>query len=235
MEQKNQTAATASKKPGHFYGRFARFARLLLRTFSRRYEAKVDAPETPAVYVCRHLNMHGPYTTLKWLPFQVHPFSLNVFFSDETAIRQYREYTFSVRRGKPVRKFSLQAWITGKVTVRLLRSFQAIPVYRDSQAIRTMRQALKYLERGDSLIVWPDMRYTETYEQPCEIYSGFLYLGELYKAKTGKELPFIPLYVDDEQHCILQRPAMVVNHFQQEKEEAALRMARAIDRQEEAQ
>ena len=148
MEQKIG-AQKAAHTPGRFYGRFARFARLLLRTFSRRYEAKVDAPETPAVYVCRHLNMHGPYTTLKWLPFQVHPFSLNVFFSDETAIRQYREYTFSVRRGKPVKKFSINAWITGKVTVRLLRSFQAIPVYRDSQAIRTMRAEYTAVVRPD--------------------------------------------------------------------------------------
>ena len=227
-----QTKTTASQR---FYGRFGRFARWLLRTFSRRYEAKVQTPEQPTVYVCRHLNMHGPYTTLKWLPFHVHPFSLHVFFEDETAIRQYREYTFSVRQGKAVPKFSLRAWLTGKVTVRILRSFQAVPVYRDSRAIRTMRAALKYLERGDSLIIWPDMRYTENYEQPCEIYNGFLYLGELYKAKTGQELPFVPLYVDDDDRCILERPAMVVNHFQQEKDEAAVRMAKAIDRQEEAQ
>lgn len=223
-----------SKQDVRFYGGFGRFARWLLRTFSHRYEAKVQAPEKPTVYVCRHLNMHGPYTTLKWLPFQVHPFSLHVFFEDETAIRQYREYTFSVRQGKPVPEFSLRAWLTGKVTVRILRSFQAIPVYRDSRAIRTMRAALKHLDKGHSLIIWPDMRYTETYEQPCEIYNGFLYLGELYKAKTGQELPFVPLYIDDENRCIRERPAIIVNHYQQEKDEAAVRVAHAIDRQEES-
>ena len=139
-----------------------------------------------------------------------------------------------MRRGKPVPRFSLRAWITGKVTVRILRSFQAIPVYRDSRAIRTMRAALKYLEMGHNLIIWPDMRYTETYEQPCEIYNGFLYLGELYKARTGQELPFVPLYIDDENHCIRERQPMVVDHYQQEKEAAAQRMAHAIDRQEDA-
>ena len=139
-----------------------------------------------------------------------------------------------MRQGKPVPKFSLRAWLTGKVTVRILRSFQAIPVYRDSRAIRTMRAALKYLDKGHSLIIWPDMRYTETYEQPCEIYNGFLYLGELYKAKTGQELPFVPLYIDDENRCIRERPAIIVNHYQQEKDEAAVRVAHAIDRQEES-
>ena len=61
-----------SKQDVRFYGGFGRFARWVLRTFSHRYEAKVQAPEKPTVYVCRHLNMHGPYTTLKWLPFHVH-------------------------------------------------------------------------------------------------------------------------------------------------------------------
>ena len=134
----NRQQSTVQQKKG-FYGRFARFARWLLRTFSHRYEAQVQPPSEPTVYVCRHLNMHGPYTTLKWLPFHVHPFSLNVFFSDETSVRHYREYTFSARKGKPAPKFSFSAWVVGKLTVRLLRSFQAIPVYRDSQSIRTVR------------------------------------------------------------------------------------------------
>ena len=224
MEQKTRSNT--------FYGPFAHFVRWLLRTFSRRYEARITPPAQPAVYVCRHLNMHGPYTTLKWLPFQVHPFSLNVFFDDETSVRHYREYTFSARKGKPAPRFSFPAWVVGKLTVRLLRSFQAIPVYRDSQSIRTVRQALKYLERGDNLIVWPDVHYTHTYDQPCEeIYSGFLYLGELYKAKTGRSLPFVPLYVDDAQHAILQRPTLYVEHFRQEQETAAAALAKAIDRQ----
>lgn len=215
-----------------FYGCFARIARWTLRCFSHRYEAKVEAPAQPTIYVCRHLNMHGPYTTLKWLPFQVHPFSLSVFFDDESAIRHYREYTFAARKGKKAPRFNLWAWISGKVTVRLLRSFQAAPVFRDNRSISTIRQALKYLERGDSMIVWPDKAYTHGYDKPCEIYHGFLYLGELYRMKTGRELPFVPLYVDDENRCILQRPAMTIGSYKEEKDEAAKRLAHAIDRWE---
>lgn len=218
-------------QPKPFYGRFARIARWTLRCLSRPYEAKVEAPAQPTIYVCRHLNMHGPYTTLKWLPFQVHPFSLSVFFEDESAIRHYREYTFAARKGKKAPKFNLWAWIAGKVTVRLLRSFQAAPVYRDSRSISTIRQALKYLLRGDSMVIWPDKEYTAGYDKPCQIYSGFLYLGELYRMKTGRSLPLVPLYVDDEHRCILQRPAIVIDCYKDEKDEVALRLARAIDRQ----
>lgn len=218
-----------------FYGLFARIARRTLRCLSRPYKANVEAPAQPTIYVCRHLNMHGPYVTLKWLPFQVHPFSLSVFFDDETAIRHYREYTFAARKGKPAPKFNLWAWIAGKVTVRLLHSFQAAPVYRDNRSISTIRQALKYLLRGDSMIVWPDRAYTQGYDKPCAIYSGFLYLGELYRTKTGRELPFVPLYVDDENHCIIQRPAMTIGSYKEEKDGIAERLARAIDRQGDAE
>ncbi len=224
---------TAQLPPSHqarFYGPFARFARWLFRLFSRRYQAQFPPPEGPTVYVCRHLNMHGPYTTLKWLPFQVHPFSLHVFFSDGTAVALYRDYTFSVRQGKQPSHFSLRAWISGHVPVRLLRSFRAIPVHRDAQAIRTMRTALKYLERGESLIIWPDMAYTKGYEAPCQIYNGFLYLGELYQRRTGQVLPFVPLYIDDANRRILAQPVQTVTDYQQQKEAATQRMAAAIDR-----
>lgn len=228
--EEQRSAAVPRTQP--FYGRFARLARWTLRCLSPRYEAKVEAPAQPTIYVCRHLNMHGPYTTLKWLPFQVHPFSLSVFFDDETAIRHYREYTFSARRGKKAPRFSLRAWVLGKITVRLLRSFQAAPVFRDNRSISTIRQALKYLERGDSMIIWPDKAYTQGYDQPCELYSGFLYLGELYRMKTGRQLPFVPLYVDDEKRQIVERPAMYVNSYKTEKDEAARLLALAIDRRE---
>jgi len=225
--EEQRSAAVPRTQP--FYGRFARLARWTLRCLSPRYEAKVEAPAQPTVYVCRHLNMHGPYTTLKWLPFQVHPFSLSVFFDDETAIRHYREYTFSARRGKKAPRFSLRAWVLGKITVRLLRSFQAAPVFRDNRSISTIRQALKYLERGDSMIIWPDRGYTQGYDQPCELYSGFLYLGELYLRATGQELPFIPLYVDDKRRVITEGKPIVVRQFRADAQDAAEKLEKVLN------
>lgn len=218
------------KQSLRFYGSFGRFARQLLRTFSPRYSCAIEPEEEPAVYVCRHLNMHGPYTTIKWLPFDVHPMSLHVFFDPETSVNHYREYTFAARVGKAPKKRSLLAWLAGRVTCSLLHSLRAVPVYRDARAVKSMRGSLECLLKGESMIVWPDIDYTAGYEKNCTLYPGFLYMGELYHRRTGRELRFIPLYIDDAQRRIIPGEPMVINHYKEENESAAVRLARAIDR-----
>ena len=217
-------------QPEPIYGPLARFARGTLRLFSHSYRCAFVPSDEPCLYVCRHLNMHGPYTTLKWLPFEVHPFVLSTFTDAQSAARQYMEYTFSVRVGKPVPRKSWKAVLAGKVAAGVVRSLQPVPVYRDQRAIKTLREAMKYLEKGESLIVWPDVHYTQGYDQPCEIYSGFLYLGELYWRKTGKELPMIPLYLDDEQRVIHAREAIVLHNYREEEKTVAAQMEKALQR-----
>ncbi|MBQ6946417.1 MAG: hypothetical protein IJN42_00065, partial [Clostridia bacterium] len=91
---------------------------------------------------------------------------------------------------------NLGARIASGAVVPLMRSLKSVAVYRDSgEALKTMRQGLKYLEKGESLMLWPDVEYTGEYGEDFEIYSGFLFLGELYYKRTGKELSFVPLYI----------------------------------------
>lgn len=216
-----------------FYGRYAKFVRFLACLFSRHYSTDVTFPAEPVVYVCRHLNMHGPLTTLKWLPFHVHPMVLSVFCEKDSAIRQFREYTFSVRYGRKPLKHDPLAWAAGCATSRLMKSLQAVPTYREAGSIRTIRSGIQHLMNGESLIVWPDIAYTEGYDQKCEIYSGFLLMGDLYFRKTGKSLSFIPLYIDDSRKQIIAREPVSVNHFKQEAQKAAEYLQLALERHDE--
>lgn len=220
---------TQDHQSPEFYGKFGRFARWLLRTFSRRYTCLFSASDEPAVYVCRHLNMHGPYTTLKWIPFHVHPFSLHVFCDADAATAQLKDYTFSVRRGKKPMKHNPFAWLVGHTAARLLNSLQAIPTYRDVNAMKTIRGGLAYLLKGENLIVWPDIAYTEGYDKPCKIYSGFLLIGELYYRKTGKELSFIPLYIDDAHHTILAKDPIHISDYKTDIDKITVLLENALN------
>jgi len=84
-----------------------------------------------------------------------------------------------------------------------------------------MRCALKYLKKGESLVVWPDVHYTDSYDKPCEIYRGFLYLGELYERSMGVRLKFIPLYIDDEHRTISAAAPVTVSCYRENGEHAA--------------
>lgn len=181
--------------------------------FSCRYRANVLPKEEGVVYVARHLNMHGPYTTLKWLGFEVRPMVLSPFHTEDECYRQYADYTFTERVGKKRRSFHLGAYLASRVVPPLVRSIGAIPVYRGgAKAVKTFRESIKALADGQPIIVYPDVDYKAVGES-SEIYDGFLYLGELYRKRTGKSLLFIPLYIDDDGHKIEEYPAVSVDDY----------------------
>lgn len=215
-----------------FYGPIARIARNILRIFSKMYDTDLRKTEEPKVYVCRHLNMHGPYTTIKWLPFHVHPMVLHVFFDRKLAAEQYNKYTFTVRRGKDAKAFSIAALIMSNITVPVIQSLQAIPTHRDSASMSTLKHGLRYLLKGEDVIVFPDVNYTGGYGSDTQLYSGFFLLGDLYYRKTGKKLEFVPLVLDDEHRRIEARPPIAVSNFRNEGEFATAYMKAAINKEE---
>ena len=216
-----------------FYGSYGRFAKWAFRTFSHRYTWDTTEPEEPVVYVCRHLNMHGPYTTLKTIPFHVHPLIIHVFFERKTTVQHMTEYTFSARYGKKPKKFNLAAHFMSWIAPPLMHSLQAVPVYRNSaQSTKTMKQGLKYLLKNESLIVYPDIDYIGSYKKPSEIYDGFLFLGDLYYKKTGKTLSFVPLVIDDEHRTIAEGTAVCVTNYRKEGADAAKYLKKVINKEE---
>ncbi|MBO5927098.1 MAG: glycosyltransferase [Clostridia bacterium] len=203
-----------NKKRGSFFGPLASFGRWLLRLFSKRYECNVIDDGNAKVYVCRHLDMHGPLTTLKWFKFDLHPMVLDKFFDKNVAYEHLKNYTFSVRNGKTPKKFSLRALCLSRFFPKLMSSLKAVPVFRShSKGITTFKKSLKYLVKGESIIVYPDVDYRGDYSSVSDIYDGFLFLSELYKKKTGETLNFVPLFIDDESRKIIKREPVLIKDF----------------------
>ena len=90
-----------------------------------------------------------------------------------------------------------------------MASLGAIPVYRDSmKSIRTIKETLKALIAGDTVLIFPDVDYTATHAEVRKVYEGFLYLERYYYNKTGKHLPFVPLRLDQEHQEIVVEEAV---------------------------
>ncbi len=204
-----------------FFTPLARVLRALRRALTPTFRVVGEFPGTPAVLVARHKNLRGPLTLLTWLPLDVHPFVLSVFFTRESCYRQYRDYTFSVRKGHTPRRFHLGAFLASCVVPTLVRATRSIPVYRDgAEALATLRTALRALERGESVIVFPDVDYTDTGDTAGEIYDGFLYLGEMYKKRTGASLSFLPLAVSEDAKTVAVKAPLVIDRFREERDRA---------------
>lgn len=226
-----QNAWVFGKEEGRFYGPLVRLLRALARVFTKRYKSTVLPPHEPTVYVCRHLNMRGPLTTIIRLDFHLHPMVLSCFFDKDACYRQYAEYTFTERVGKRKRKHNFKAYAASRVVPRLMHSLRGIPVYRGAQgnAMNTLQAALAHLERNESVIVYPDIDYTAGYERESDIYEGFLLLGQLYKRKTGKSLRFVALYIDDERRRITESRHISIDRFRAERAAASDYIKAAIN------
>lgn len=220
----------AGERKQRFYRPFGRLVRSFLRAFSHRYRANVITPKEGTLYVCRHLDMHGPYTTLKWLPFHVHGMVLSTFFDERECYRQYADYTFTARRGRRAHKFHLRAFVASRVVAPTIRSMGSIPVYRGGvSALRTLRTATDALLRGESVVVYPDVAYTAGAEAGGEIYEGFLMIGQLYRRKAERSLRIVPLYIDESRRSITECLPTAVDDFDRDREAASAHIMAAIN------
>ena len=108
-----------------------------------------------------------------------------------------REYTFSKRFGMPEPLAAVLAWCASWYISALMRSMAAIPVHRGTVKIgQTFRQTIAALQAGESVLIFPDVDYTDDSGGIGEIYDGFL-LTERFWRKVSKEpLRFVPLRLD---------------------------------------
>lgn len=178
------------------YGIFYKFIRSILRLSSK--EAAIrdfrENKEGPVVYVSHHQNMIGPVSVLKWYPEFMRPWVFSVFLDYETSYRQYLNYTLTERlgwhRGMAKILASPLAWFASTLT----QSGRAIPVYRQSrEVLQTMDQSVDALESGTSILIFPDVDYSDDSQEVKEIYDGFLYIEKYYYRKTKQHVPFVPI------------------------------------------
>ena len=156
-------------------GKLFAFSRFFVRLKVGRWTADVPPAEGPTVYVCSHGNMAGPLVTLCWLPFPVRPWVFHVFAEKESCRKQFGEYTFSKHFGLPGPVARFLAWVVSGYVSTLVASAGAIPVYRGSVHIgTTFKESVAALQAGDSVLIFPDIDYTDSSDTIGEVYNGFL-------------------------------------------------------------
>ena len=193
--------------PRWFYGGLMGFSKGLYNFIFKKYDAKnIPFSEDGSAYICRHLNMHGCYTTVSSLTFDVHIFAFHMFFKFKDAYKQYSEITYA-KNGKTTAFAKIKAFFSALYVPKLLNSAKAIPVYRNSmRSTLTIKEASKCLRKKESVLLFPDIDYKASQEVESEIYKGFLLLEKNYYKTNGKHLKFIPLYIDDNERKVYEYP-----------------------------
>ncbi|MBE5766704.1 MAG: hypothetical protein E7335_06045 [Clostridiales bacterium] len=176
-------------------GPFFKFVQMVLCPLFpiRKVPDEASMPR-PAVYLCRHADNSGPLYTLLNLKGNFRPWIYYVFCDEKICFEHTYGYTFTERGGKP----KPIAWILARLSAfsapKVVRSMRSIPVYRNSaKSMSTIRESIQALLNGESLLIFPDVNYTQADGDVGEIYRGFLILERMYMAKTGKHLEFVTM------------------------------------------
>lgn len=215
--------------------RLFRLCRTCFRFFTRRYHVSSGYTE-PAVYVVHHQNMKGPVTCMAWMDMPLIPWVLHVFCDKRACFRQYYDYTFTRRFGLPKAVAAIIVLPLSSFVSRLMKSMQAIPVFRGSiNIIKTFRLSFSALNKGKSLLICPDIDYASTDTAMGQMYDGFLNLEKYYFREKGRHLGFIPLHISDRDSCIYAGKTVYFNNcgdFRTEKSKVYDRIRREFLRLE---
>lgn len=188
-----------------FYGPFFCISQKFVRILSPTYSIKVpEYIDGPVVFVSHHQNLFGPFVILLWFPKSLHSWMLHVFLDQRACFKQYADYTFTKRFGWNKRLAKICAYPISYFITTLLNSGKGIPVYRGSRKIlETFHLSIDALCRGESIVLFPDIDYSDPSANINEMYEGFLYLEKYYYKATGKHVCFVPLYASKRKHLII--------------------------------
>lgn len=178
-----------------------RLARLGMAGWGVSGFEKTDAP---AVYLVHHQNLSGPVHALAFLPEEAHLWAFAPFCDPEKCRRQYLDYTLTKRFGWPMLAARPASFLFSRIVPGVMEAFGAIPVYRGSREIRTtMDLSEKALRRGESLLICPDVDYTDRSPRVGRIYRGFLRLELEYFRECRSHLSFIPVLCSKRKRMVM--------------------------------
>lgn len=188
-----------------FYGRYFRICRWAVRRILPRVRLEGFPGEeaAPVVFVSRHQNYGGMVSVVANIPLPVHVWSLDVLTEKESCRNHYYTYTFSRRYGWPRPLAWLAAYLGGGIIAPLLQSMGVIPVHRGKrEIIETFRQSAECIHRGESMLIFPDVEYTDDSPEAGDMYHGFVNLARMVRKQYGETVRFIPLYTSMRTHTI---------------------------------
>ena len=189
-----------------FANRRSRFLTWLIRLF---YPHQVlDVPETgdePVVVVSNHNCIYGPIVASAFLPLRTSPWvSSKMLNYAEAKIETQNGF---IRMGWPKWIANPLATVITKLVIAVINAKEPVPVHYDAGTLTTMRNSLKAMQDGRSILIFPECPQSSGWDyfqddDVAAFHDGFVYLAHLYYRKTGKPLTFYAIYCDKRERTV---------------------------------
>lgn len=151
-------------------------------------------PDEPCIIVGNHTQMNGPIVAELHLPGRHEIWCAGQMMRrEEVAAYAFQDFwSFKPKWTLPF--YRLLSHLIVPLSLCLFNNAHTIPVYHDVRLRETLRQSMDYLDRGESLVIFPE--HNVPYNQVVyDFQDRFIDLAKLYYRRTGKALAFVPFYV----------------------------------------
>lgn len=175
---------------------FYRPIKWLVKVFYPKIEAvgAENLPQEPALIVGNHCQMNGPIACELYMPGEHYTWCAGeMMHLKEVPGYAYRDFWSA--KPKCLRWFyKLLSYIIAPLSVCVFNSANTIGVYHDTRIISTFKNTVVKLQEGANVVVFPE-HYVAHNHIIYEFQDKFIDIAKLYYKRTGKNLPFVPLYI----------------------------------------
>lgn len=172
-----------------------------------RGKKNVRKDDEARVFVANHYEIFGPVAMYLRFPYKFRPWVIDKIMTPESVEAQM---SISVYNNFP--KYPM--WFK-KIVVKSLKNMmvfamnhaKAIKVSRENfrENLITMQESMETLNKGVSVLIFPELSYTESGVGVFQ--SGFEHLGKYYYQKTGKKISFYPVFISkQEKQMFIEKP-----------------------------
>lgn len=157
-------------------------------------EGQENLPGDVCIVVGNHTKMNGPICGELYFPGKRRIWCAHQMME----LKEVPAYAFAdFWSGKPkwCRWFyKLLSYIIAPISVCVFNNANTIPVYYDNRLLTTFKQTVTALQEDANIIIFP-----ECYEPHNHIVNTFrdhfINIAKTYYKRTGKALPFVPMYI----------------------------------------
>lgn len=177
-----------------------RVLRGLIRTFTPRMATTWAVPfdGQPSVFCPNHAGAMGPIHMCAHfeLADECHPW-FNAAVADARQMPAYVRQDYWWKPGCKMEWLynATLPYLAAAVLPPIMRTVPGVPVYHDMQVLKTFRQSVAFLKKGESLIIFPQQPsgYGSHY---AELNRGFLQIAPMAWRTLGLRLNFYPVHIE---------------------------------------
>ena len=184
---------TPKKRKDYF---LYRIIKSLVRLFTPKMELTgvEHRPDGPAIIVANHCQLYGPMACELYYPGH----RLTWCAGQMMKWKEVPGYAFDDFWSQKPRWiqpwFKLLSYLIAPISVCVFNNADTIAVYHDSRIISTFKKTVTALCGGAQVVIFPehDVKHNHII---YDFQDKFIDIARLYYKKTGKSLPFIPMYI----------------------------------------